>query len=158
MNKLEKLMKKKSGHDMSEPEKHAKMSQLEQLRDMAGSAMSDKLKNMKGAGVSVLSDSKEGLKQGLNKAKQILGAGHDGYNEDPSASHHKLFGEGSAEHEAAEPLDEMQSEENSDDVLEGQVDAHMGAARSDGTDSMSHDELDKRIAHLQSLKQKLHNK
>lgn len=60
-----KNMKKKEG--MSDVEKEAKMNVVRSLRDQASEMMGDKLKK-----VSVMSDSPEGLKQGLAKAQEIV--------------------------------------------------------------------------------------
>lgn len=150
MDKLQKLMKKKKGSEMSDMEKKAKMSVVGELRGMASEAMGDKLSALKTMG------SKPKLKEGLEKAKQILGAGHDGYNEDPNVSHSKLFGQGTAEEEAAESPAEEKSEEDMGD--EGEVDAHMGKLRSDGEDQMSEEELDAKLEHLMNLKRKIHAK
>lgn len=62
--------KKKDGKELSEVEGKAKETVLSDLKDMAGKAMSDKLNGLKK--VSVASDSEEGLKKGLDKAKDIV--------------------------------------------------------------------------------------
>jgi hypothetical protein len=69
----EKLKKKgmmeKSG--LSNLEKDAKSSVLRDLSDQAGKAMAGKLSGLKK--VSVASESPEGLKAGLEKAKELVG-------------------------------------------------------------------------------------
>jgi hypothetical protein len=62
--------KKKQGKTLSEPEKKAKLTALGGMRDMAHEMMSGKLKNLKK--VTVASNSKPGLKEGLSKAEDIL--------------------------------------------------------------------------------------
>lgn len=71
-DKLMKMMaKKKESGDMSEPEKKAKMSVLEELQKMATEAMGEKLHGMKK--VQVAGSSDEALEEGLDKAKELIG-------------------------------------------------------------------------------------
>ena len=56
---------------MSDSEKKAKLTALEEARAMATDMLKDKVKGLKK--VTVASDSKEGLKKGLEKAEDILG-------------------------------------------------------------------------------------
>jgi hypothetical protein len=77
MNKLSKLMEKKKGSmgaPMSENEKTAKMGVLGHLKDMAASAMGDKIHNYGMKKVSVESPTGEGLKAGLEKAHDLVAA------------------------------------------------------------------------------------
>jgi len=62
--------KKKNKEPMSDMEKKAKMGVLGSLRDEMSGMMSDKLKSLKK--VSVASDTKEGLKKGLEKAEEMV--------------------------------------------------------------------------------------
>lgn len=63
--------------EMKDPEKQAKLSALKEAHKMASDMMSDSLKSSRSpAGmkkVTVASDSKEGLKAGLDKAEDMLG-------------------------------------------------------------------------------------
>lgn len=56
--------------DMSKSEKSAKLSVLKDLSSEMAGMMGDKLKGLKK--VTVASDSKEGLKEGLEKAESLL--------------------------------------------------------------------------------------
>ena len=58
---------KKKGKKMSDAEMMAKKNVLSSLRDQAAEAMGDKLKK-----VTVAAPSEEGLKKGLDKAKEIV--------------------------------------------------------------------------------------
>ncbi len=66
--KLMKMMAKK--RDLSPSEKKAKMDAVHEMRGAASEMMGDKMDGLKK--VSVLSDSKQGLSKGLDKAKQIV--------------------------------------------------------------------------------------
>jgi hypothetical protein len=70
--KFQKLMdkKRKMGKTLSPVESAAKSSVLDDLKGMAGEAMSHKLNGLKK--VSVASDSEAGLKHGLEKAHEIV--------------------------------------------------------------------------------------
>lgn len=67
-DKLKKIMQKK--RDLSDNERDAKMDVVKQLRDMASSAMGDKIDGLRK--VSVTSNSPEGLEEGLNKAREVV--------------------------------------------------------------------------------------
>lgn len=69
LKKMEMLKKKK---EMSPVEKEAKMSIMKDIQDMASKAMGDKLGGLKK--VTVASDSPSGLKEGLEKAEDMLEA------------------------------------------------------------------------------------
>jgi hypothetical protein len=68
---MKKILSKK--RDLSPMEHSAKMDVVKQMRDMAASEMGGKLDGIKK--VSVMSNDKEGLEKGLDKAKQILSSG-----------------------------------------------------------------------------------
>ena len=121
----EKFGKKKG---LSDVEKEAKMGVVKDLRDMAHSAMSDRLKGLKK--VTVASDSQPGLEHGLDKAKELL-HGQSGDMLDASESEE---GE-SPMHEAAESA-EMEASEHA----EGGEEA-----------AMSKEELQAKIEELQKL-------
>jgi hypothetical protein len=68
---MESLMKKK-GKGMDKDKMEAKKAVIQELRQMAEEMMGgDLMEGMKK--VTVASDSKEGLEEGLEKAKEILG-------------------------------------------------------------------------------------
>lgn len=66
--KMMKMLAKKK--DLHPAQKQAKMDVVNELRQMASEAMHDKMDGLKK--VSVMSDSKEGLKHGLDKAKEVV--------------------------------------------------------------------------------------
>lgn len=66
---------------MDSLEKEAKMSVLKKLKDSAASKMSGALKGVKK--VSVMSDSAEGLKKGLDMAEDVVEKGPESLSEDP---------------------------------------------------------------------------
>lgn len=70
------------GHDLSPVEHAAKSSVLEDLKNIAGQSMSDKLHGLKK--VQVASDSEEGLKHGLEKAHEIV-SGHEQHGMEEAA-------------------------------------------------------------------------
>lgn len=67
-DRMSKILHKK--RDLSENEKKAKIDVVQHLRDMASEAMGDKMDGLKK--VSVMSDSPEGLKEGLDKAREVV--------------------------------------------------------------------------------------
>lgn len=71
MDQLKKLKEKKGMHKMRPMEQKAKMGVIEDLRNMADNAMGSKLKGLNK--VTVASNDSEGLRQGLDKAKDIMG-------------------------------------------------------------------------------------
>lgn len=74
-DKLEKLFEKKAkeGGSMPDHEREAKMDVVKQMKSDMAELMGDKLKGSKK--ITVASDSKEGLKAGLDKAEQLLAGG-----------------------------------------------------------------------------------
>lgn len=77
------MKKKKSGPEMSEHEKNAKMGVLHQIHKMATDAMGDDIKGMKK--VTVASNDDQGLQEGLANAKQLLAAKHPNRDDDADA-------------------------------------------------------------------------
>lgn len=71
--KLHKMMSKK--RDLSPNERHAKMDVIKEMRNAASELMGGKMDGLKK--VSVMSDSKQGLKHGLDKAKEIVSDGEE---------------------------------------------------------------------------------
>lgn len=124
-DKLMKMMaKKKESGDMSEPEKKAKMSVLEELQKMATEAMAGRLHGMKK--VQVAGSSDEALEEGLDKAKELIG------------------GEEEAE-EAAEG-----SEEESEDISPEEASMEV----EDDMEDMDESELDAKLEKLMALKRR----
>lgn len=69
MDKFKKMMMKKAkeGKFLSDSDKEAKMDILSELKELASDAMGSDLKK-----VTVAADSAEGLKAGLEKAKEVV--------------------------------------------------------------------------------------
>jgi len=76
MDALKKIMEKKISKEgeMEPSKKKAKMELLQELRSMAEGMMKEDLDGHMGAlkKVTVASDSKEGLKEGLEKAEEVV--------------------------------------------------------------------------------------
>lgn len=133
MDKMDKLKKKKS-KEMSPTEKDAKMSVVESLRDMASKAMGDKLQGLKK--VTVASDSKEGLKKGLEKAEDLL-------NNLPEAAAMKEKGQEnpmSEVEESSDPFSDLEEESSEE-------------SESSENEEMSESELDEKIKELLAQKE-----
>ena len=107
--------KKAEGKSMSPVHKEAKGSVLSDLMDHLEGMGMDKVKGMKK--VSVASDSKEGLKTGLDKAKELV----SGHESDDSQVDDEM--EESPEHEASESPEEESSEheEKSPEELQAEI-------------------------------------
>jgi len=163
---MQMMAKKKDAKPMSEMEKKAKLDSVNELRDAAQEAMGGKLDGLKK--VSVLSDSSQGLKHGLDKARQVMSGAEDqdlmeqaeSNKADPfEKSHDELSGhmnphderskhmmseggdvesEESPEHEASESPEEESSEHEEDD--------------------MSEDEINQELERLMELKKKMESK
>jgi len=105
MDKMEKLLMKKKdkkGSMMGDTEREAKMSVLKHVGDMASDMMKGRLDGMKK--VTVASDSADGLKEGLAKAKDMMAAREEGMEEEASGDEEGMDHEAkeSPEYEAAE--------------------------------------------------------
>lgn len=76
---MKKLLQKKlgEGKELSDDESSAQMSVLKDLKGHMGSMMGDKMSKLKDGlkKVSVASDSEEGLKEGLEKAEDLINNG-----------------------------------------------------------------------------------
>lgn len=136
---LEKKMKDKKSH-LGENESKAKMSVLQDLKDSMADMMKDRLDGGLKK-VTVASDSKEGIKKGLEKAKQLMNgdmspaaAEHAGKMEDEE--------EEGAEHEASESEAEESAEH--DEGMEPKEEEEMSEA-----------ELDAKIKKLMAMKEKM---
>ena len=109
-DKIMKMMmaKKKSSKDsMSENEKNAKMGVVKDMQDMAKKAMSDSLPGMKK--VTVAADSAPDLKEGLEKAKEIVGQMPEENDMEEEGSDEEESSEGSSEEltEIASDIDHL---------------------------------------------------
>ncbi len=150
MYKFDKVLQKKAkeGKEMSGNEKEAKMSVVQALRDFAAGEMSKKMDGLKK--VSVASDSKEGLEKGLDKAKEMIGskperdeAGEDQYDEtEESDQEQKSEAERGVDQHPAEFADTPHGD-------------YANGDESDSNEEMSEDDINEKLAHLMSLKQKL---
>jgi hypothetical protein len=143
--------KMKKPGELSDLAKHAKMSVLKNVHDLASKDMADKLKGVKK--VSVMSDSEEGLAHGLDKAKEILGHAVEGHS--PVEEHDEDPEERKAMDDVLEPK-EMPEDEGEAEPEEGMEEEHeeLESPEGDEHEGMSEEELDKKIAHLHSLKNK----
>lgn len=131
---MSKLKEKHGAHKMSPEYKDAKKGMLQALiKHMSGMAGEGMKK------VSVLSDSKEGLQHGLDKAKEVLGehiqpGTHDELKETPMQ-------------EAEETPEEQKVED------ETGTEMHDGGEMQDGPSlTPGHDEIDRQIAELMAKK------
>lgn len=118
--------------EMSDSEKKAKLAALGEANKMATGMMKGGLEGLKK--VTVASDSKEGLKKGLDKAEEIVDDG--GEDSNPFAKFKK--------DKESSPFGK--SEDTSGDDSEEYEDA---------TESMDEEELDAEIERLMQLKEKL---
>lgn len=115
-DKMKKMLEKKGKKKLGDHEKAAKMSVLKELKDAMSEEMGGGLKDALAAKkVSVMADSKEDLKKGLDVAKQAIGA-MPGDGESPM-------------HEAAESAEEERAEheEGMEAAEEGDVDSEIAA-------------------------------
>lgn len=106
---MDKLMSKKKDSKMNPEYKGAKMSALQELKKAMAEMMSDDVKGLKK--VTVASDSKQGLEEGLEKAKEA-------FSKMPSED------EESAEHEAMESSEE-EGAEHEEDMSAEEIDARI---------------------------------
>ncbi len=119
MDKLARLIEKKKIRPLDEDEKDAKLGVLGDLRDLAKGSMGDKIKGLKE--VKVASDSKEGLRRGLDKAEEIMDQDPEMHDEDAPVS--KASEEESDEHESEEsPEQEMEEHKPFDEMSEEELD------------------------------------
>lgn len=103
--------KAKAGKVLSEDDIASKKEVLSDLKSQMEEQMAEGLKGMKGLKkVTVASDSPEGLKEGLEKAEEVV---------------EKLPGEESEETESEEMEDESEDEEMSEEMSEDEIDAKL---------------------------------
>ena len=150
-DKMMKMLGKK--RDLSEHEKSAKMDVMKEMRDEAAKAMHGKLDGLKK--VSVMSDSPQGLKEGLDKAKSMMSAGGkvsdeemDNMREKAEDDQSNSFGPEDSE-EAPDDLNAHMEEDEESPEHEASESAE---EESKEHEDMSPDELDQEIAKLQEMK------
>jgi len=160
-DKLMKMLGKK--RNLSEHEKNAKMDVMKEMRDEASSAMHDKLGGLKK--VSVMADSHEGLKHGLEKAHDLIGSQDD--QEQAMAQGGKVASDdeleemtedaenagADAEHAREEHEGEGSEEDESEESPEHEASESPEEEMSEH--GMSEEEIDAQLKHLMSLKEKL---
>ena len=144
MHPFNKLMQKKKmeGKMMSPIEQKAKMNVVKEMRKMASDEMSEPLKLKK---ISVASNDKDGLKVGLDKAKQIIEG--------------KELAHGGMAEEAPE-MEELEEDMGADldhDNEEGEPMEHQEAVLGEepGSEDMSPEEIDERIMELMKMKEQM---
>jgi len=147
--KLKKLMKSKGEKKMHPVEKEAKMASLKELHSMAKNMLGDRLHGLKK--VSVMADDKEGLEEGLSKAKSLL----DGKLEDGGVS--------DTSPEMADKLAKETLETPEEEAEESPEEQAMEAA--EGTEmhhpdmeEMDEDSIEQKIQHLMEMKKRLAKK
>jgi hypothetical protein len=118
---------------MSDAEKKAKLAALKEANGMATDMLKEGLSGAKK--VSVISNSKEGLKKGLEKAEEIVGE-QDDECEDCGGEGCPHCAMGEKEQDKAEGYEDQQEE----------------------SEPMDEDELDEEIQRLMEMKAKLENK
>lgn len=154
MQKFQKMLEKKSKGEkpLSDMEKEAKMSVIDEMRKMADDQMGGKLDGLKK--VTVAANSKPGLAEGLDKAKQILGHGEEGSDDEEASESPEME---QAEEETHEDLDgdneEGESPEHQEAVL-----GHEAPNAEDMTEDSHPDEIDKKIQELLALKEHIKSK
>lgn len=155
-DKMMKMLGKK--RSLSENEKKAKMDVMGELRDSAASAMSDKMDGLKK--VSVMSDSKEGLKHGLDKAKSMFNKGGEvvsDMDEAVAEAENPYHDNDMAKAEHAFPDHQDASEEEDPDQEGSESDEQELADHPEGS-HMSEEEIDSQLEHLTKLKERLSKK
>ena len=122
----EKLMSKleKKGKKLDPLEKEAKMGIAKEMSRQAGALLGGKIPAKK---VTVAADSKEGLKEGLSKAEQIvegaeeeMGADLDKDNEEMESDLHKMkvLGEKPPMHDLVKAMEDCSPEEIDEKIAE----------------------------------------
>lgn len=157
MEKFKKLLEKKRqmGKSLDGVERDAKMSAIQTLKDFANDAMKDKIGDMKK--VSVSSDSKEGLVEGMEKAKDMI-KGDEGFDELP-----EMEDDEEAEMDMASedkggydkefgPYAEANQPEN------GQDNKRNSPVEENEEEYMDEDAINKKLEHLMSMKKKMSKK
>lgn len=140
MDKLKKVLDNKKSK-LSDVQQEAKMKVMQALSDEMGGAMKEKLKGLKK--VTVASDSKEGLKKGLEKAEQIVAGGDSA---DSEAECSACEGKGCPACDNEMPSGDHAMGETGEEEREAQVE--------DAVEEMTPADIDAKIAELQNLKKK----
>lgn len=142
--KFIKMLQKKKAEsgDMSDNEKTAKEHVVKGLRDMASGMMGDKLKGLKK--VTVASDSAEGLHDGLEKAKDLIGHGEEGDELGDSGSDHEL--------DDTESGDDRGDSEMSGDGSPDDEHEDPGMSEHGDEDEETEEELDQKLKDLMAKK------
>jgi len=179
-DKMMKMLAKK--RDLSPNEKHAKMSVVKDLKDSVSGMMGDKLDGL--GKVSVMSNSKQGLQHGLDKAKGILNDPEEQQMQQDAEAPYSDFKHAEQEHEHEHGGNEMGMAEGgeveespdqgdyeaADEGSPAQEDEespeHEGEESSEEESEEDHenlegldiDEIQKRIDHLMELHKKLSSK
>ena len=125
----------KDAKPMSDLEKGAKVKAISEMRKMATDEMSEPLKHLKK--VTVASNDPEGIKMGLDKAKEMMG--------------HPIDGHEMPEGEDMEEMSESPEEEHQEEMhpeMEASEDDKMSE------EEMSPEELQAKIEELQMMLQK----
>lgn len=157
MEKFKKLLEKKRqmGKSLDGVEKDAKLSAVQTLKNFANDALKDKMGDMKK--VSVASDSKEGLVEGMEKAKDLIKGdeGHgelEDYQDDEEADMDMASEDKGGYDKEFGPYAEANQPEN------GQDDKRNSPFEENKEEYMDEDELDKKLEHLMSMKKKMGKK
>lgn len=106
------LMKKKQSQGnkpMDEHKMKAKADMAKSLSDMLGSDITEDMKKSGVKKITVASDSTEGLKEGLDKAEDIVDP-DDEYSEGADAMHESMMAEDSEESDSAEEIQDKIAE------------------------------------------------
>jgi len=102
-DKLKKMMAKK--RDLSPSEKHAKMDAIHEMRGAASEMMGHKMDGLKK--VSVMSNSKQGLAKGLDKARGIVSHDEENQMKMDAEAPYSDYKHALEEHDGEEQSDEM---------------------------------------------------
>lgn len=160
-DRLKRLMKAKMAKQLEHPmDRKAKMDAMGDLHKMASDLMGSRLHGLKK--VSVMSNDKEGLEEGLDKAKGIL----EGHLEDHGVSDtspevaddmaHEEH-ETNSEEESETPDEQVHEEAEGVEPLEHEPLVHHEVGGEEPHD-MDEEELDRRLAHLMELKKRMAKK
>jgi len=112
------MKKKKKGLDMEPKEKEARMGVLKDIKKLATDSMGEDVKGLKK--VSVMSDSKEGLKAGLEKAGDVVEEIADGREGEESGDEDNMLDADVKEDKPEDMKDELSdmSDEELDRLME----------------------------------------
>lgn len=173
-DKMMKMLGKK--RDLSEHEKKAKMDVMNEMKNEAAGAMNDKMDGLKK--VSVMSNSPEGLKHGLEKAHDLVSQQSDDMSDSDDSDEGMAEGGmvkdenedlmraeaenpyhdndmAKAEHAFPEGQDESEEEDPDHEGEESNEEELAEDHPSNEGHQMSEEEIDSKLKHLMSLKAKL---